>query len=121
MTLPANPELVKALRAIGQGLLDLADAVVAPTTSEPAPRPAKRSQKPASPAEDEQPDDDEAQTEEVEEEVKMADLQVLGKDLIKKDRAAFRKILETHDLETVSSAPVDKWKALKKDLQEALA
>lgn len=121
MTLPAsNPAVVKALAAIGQGFMDLAAAISAPDGAEPEPRPAgKRSPQALPPAEE--PDDDKQGGDETEApEIKLADLQTMAKDLIKKGkREELRKILEDMELETVSSAPEDKWADLKEKLEGA--
>jgi len=121
VTLPANnPAVVKALAAIGQGFIDLAAAVSAPDGAEPEPRPAgKRS--PQAPPPAEEPDEDEQGGGDDEApETKLADLQTMAKDLIKKGRREeLRKILEDMELETVSSAPKDKWAELKEKLEGA--
>lgn len=121
MTLPATNQdiIAAALRKIGQGLLDLADAIPnAPGESAPKPRPAGRSSPQPSPSSAEEPTEED----DGEEEIKLADLQTMAKDLIKKGgRDKLRELLETHELETVSSAPEEKWPDLKNDLELALS
>lgn len=117
MTLPMNPELVAALKKIGQGLFDLANAVSNPpdTASEPEPRPAARSPKKSPPPAEEHSEDKGVEAEEI----KLADLQKMAKNLIKKGgRDKLLAILENHDLENVSSAPAKLWPELKQELEE---
>jgi hypothetical protein len=115
VTLPANPDLVSALRKIGQGLLDLAAAIdIAPeAAAKPDPRPTKSSSPKPAPSSAEEPQ---------KEELKLSTLQVMAKDLLKKEggRKKLEAILDKHELETVSSAPEEKWPDLKVDLGEAL-
>lgn len=128
--MPRAVALAAALKVIGQGLFDLADSLVAPGDEQPEPRPAGRPPRSNPPAEattqDDPPTDEDEETE-VEEEasltraaVKLADLQTLAKDLIKKGgRPKLLKILEDHQLENVSSAPAELWPVLKTELTEA--
>jgi hypothetical protein len=119
--------LAKAFKTIGLGLIDLSDALVAPGASveEPEePRPGSRRPRSTAPVEEPKEEVEETEEEEVkeepseEEEIKLAELQNLAKDLIKAGgRSKLRKILEKHELETVSSAPMKLWKTLKKELE----
>jgi hypothetical protein len=118
LTIGYNAKVLAAIKTIGQGLMDLADALVAPEPSEPKPRPADRSQTSQPPAEEEQQPDEQEETKEIE----LSDLQELARDLIKaKRRPQLIKILEGHELENVSSAPAEIWADLKKELKEAAA
>src|SRR4051812_46773595 len=101
-----NPRVLKAISLIGQGLVDLAEALAAPSASEPRPRPAAASSPDtAPPPAEEQPVDHEAQEDE-DGDIELADLQKLAKDLIKAGgRPKLLKILEELKLENVSSAP----------------
>lgn len=119
LTVAYNLKVLAAIRKIGEGLTDLADALASPVelASDPEPRPARRRPE-TEPAED-PPEDVEP---EAEIEVKLADLQKLANTLLKKKggRPALIKILEHYDADRVSTAAKDVWPKLKIELEKAI-
>ena len=111
-----NVQVLRAIKTIGQGLMDLADALAQGAEVKPDPRSAgRRSPEPSPPAEEPEEEDGDAT-----EEIKLADLQKMAKDLIKGGgRDKLVTILEDLDLDTVSSAPEEKWAELKEHLEAA--
>jgi hypothetical protein len=90
---------------IAKGLRLIADALETGVASLPSPTPASSSYAPCyvdAPTYD------------------LARLQELGRDLVKKDKAALKSVLKDFDLANVSSAPEDKWPALGAALTKAL-
>lgn len=116
----ADPKLILAIRTIGTGLTQLADALeaIGSDAADAPPRSARSSsgkekskpEEAAPPAEEETSADDQKP-------IELADLQKMGKDAIAAGkRDGLKKVLKDHDLANVSSAKPEQFESLHKAL-----